>query len=166
MADATARLALPFIAPGQAQKELFHNEALARIDALAQAAAVAIGVTDPPAAPMPGQCWVLGDGPSGAWAGQDRALAAWTEGGWRFVAPVAGMSVWSVADGLLARFDGERWRLGDVPARRFIVGGVGVVGMQQSAIDAPNGGTIVDSEGRAVISAILIALRAHGLIDS
>ena len=37
MSDATARLALPFIAPGQAQKELFHNEALTRIDALLQA---------------------------------------------------------------------------------------------------------------------------------
>lgn len=36
MSDATARFAFPLIAPGQAQKELFHNEALARVDALLQ----------------------------------------------------------------------------------------------------------------------------------
>ncbi|HLZ79899.1 MAG TPA: hypothetical protein VKQ09_11235 [Sphingomonas sp.] len=36
MSDATTRFALPLIAPGQAQKELFHNEALARVDALLQ----------------------------------------------------------------------------------------------------------------------------------
>jgi hypothetical protein len=30
MADTTPRFALPFILPGQAQKELFHNEALAQ----------------------------------------------------------------------------------------------------------------------------------------
>mgnify|MGYP006199852597 CR=1 FL=1 len=34
MSDATARFALPFILPGQAQKELFHNEALTRLEAL------------------------------------------------------------------------------------------------------------------------------------
>ena len=34
--DSTARLALPFLAPGQAQKELYHNEALSRLDLLVQ----------------------------------------------------------------------------------------------------------------------------------
>ena len=33
MSDRTARLGLPFILPGQAQKELFHNEALTLVDA-------------------------------------------------------------------------------------------------------------------------------------
>ena len=33
MTETSARFALPFILPGQAQKELYHNEALAAIDA-------------------------------------------------------------------------------------------------------------------------------------
>ncbi|MGL4312420.1 MAG: DUF2793 domain-containing protein, partial [Sphingomonas sp.] len=32
MAETTSRLALPLLAAGQAQKEMFHNEALALID--------------------------------------------------------------------------------------------------------------------------------------
>lgn len=36
--ETTARLGLPLLAPGQAQKELFHNEALALVDAATQAA--------------------------------------------------------------------------------------------------------------------------------
>ena len=32
--DGTPRWALPFLFAGQAQKEMFHNEALVRIDAL------------------------------------------------------------------------------------------------------------------------------------
>lgn len=33
MTDTSARFALPLILPGQAQKEIFHNEALALLDA-------------------------------------------------------------------------------------------------------------------------------------
>lgn len=164
MSDATARLALPLIAPGQAQKELFHNEALARVDALLQASVVAVAVNDPPVAPTPGQCWIVGDAPSGAWAGQPRSLAVWTDGGWRMIAPLAGMVVWSAADGVFVRFDGTAWSRGDVVARRLLVGGVPVVGVQQPQISAPSGGVTVDSESRAAVAAILVALRAHGLI--
>ena len=86
MSDATARFALPPIAPGQAQKELLHNEALARVDALVQPSVVAVAVSDPPVAPTAGQCWIVGDTPLGAWAGQPRSLAVWTDGGWRMIA--------------------------------------------------------------------------------
>ncbi|PXA83637.1 hypothetical protein DMC47_42725 [Nostoc sp. 3335mG] len=164
MTDATARFALPFIASGQAQKELFHNEALARIDALLAPAVESVLLDTPPAAPAPGQCWVVGATPSGDWAGQALAIAAWTEDGWRFVAPRAGMRAWSLADALTAMFDGATWTLGDVHARRLLVGGVPVVGTQQSAIADPAGGTAPDPVARAAISSILGALRAHGLI--
>ena len=164
MSDATARLALPFIASGQAQKELFHNEALLRVDALLQASVEAVGIDDPPSAPIPGQCWIVGAAPGGAWEGQAQTLAAWSDAGWRFVTPHPGMTAWSAVDGVFARFDGAAWRLGDVPARRLVVGGVQVVGEQQSAIAAPAGGTVQDTEARAAISAMLAALRGHGLI--
>ncbi len=164
MSDATARFALPLIAPGQAQKELFHNEALARVDALVQASVVAVAVHDPPVSPVPGQCWIVSDTPSGAWAGQPRSLAVWRDDGWRLMAPLAGMMVWSAADGVFALVDGAAWSRGDVVARRLLAGGVPVVGMQQPQIFAPSGGVTVDSEARVALSAVLAALRAHGLI--
>ena len=34
MSETSGRFALPFLVPGQAQKEVFHNEALATVDAL------------------------------------------------------------------------------------------------------------------------------------
>jgi hypothetical protein len=164
MSDATPRLALPFLSPGQAQKELFHNEALSRIDALLQPAVEAVAVNDPPSAPVPGQCWIVGAAPTGAWAGQPGALASWTEGGWRFVTGRAGMILWSNSDSLFVWFDGVAWRTGDVVARRVVVGGHQVVSVQQSPIANPAGGTVSDAESRSAIVAILTALRNHGLV--
>ncbi len=91
--DGTARLKLPTIRPGQAQKETSQNEALTLSDVLVQAA-ISLGTTVPPSAPVAGQNWVIGSTPSGAWAGQAGRLAGWTDGGWRFVEPTEGMMVW------------------------------------------------------------------------
>ena len=166
MSDATARFALPFIASGQAQKEVFHNEALARIDALLQASVEVVSLDEPPASPATGQCWIVGGTPIGAWAGQALALAAWSDGGWRFVAPRIGMTAWSIADDVPLRFDGTTWQLGEIAARRLVVGGTQVVVGQQPAIADPIGGSATDAEGRTAISAMLAALRHHGLIAS
>lgn len=164
MADTTARFALPLLAAGQAQKELFHNEALTIVDALLQPVIEALGTEDPPAAPVPGQCWIVGTQPTGAWAGHAAALAAWTDGGWRFAAPHAGMTAWSLADGMFVRFDGAVWQIGQIAGRALLIGGRQVVSMQQPAIAEPAGGGAPDAESRAAISAILAALRTHGLI--
>ena len=46
--DASARLALPFLVPGQAQKEFFHNEALQLLDIIVQPAVEGAARNDPP----------------------------------------------------------------------------------------------------------------------
>lgn len=163
MSDATDRFALPFIAPGQAQKEAFHNEALARVDALLQPMVEAVALNDPPSAPTAGQCWVVGAAPTGGWSGKAGSIAAWSVDGWRFVTPLLGSTVWSRADALAARFDGSRWILGEIAAARVMIGGVQVVGSQQSAISAPSGGAVVDVEARAALVAVLAVLKSHGL---
>lgn len=164
--DATARFALPLLHPGQAQKELFHNEALTLADALIQPCVEAFGVNAPPPDPEPGQCWIVGDSPSGAWAGAAGALAAWTAGGWRFAAPREGMTAWIAADALAARYVAGAWQAGRVTATRIEIDGEQVVGAREAGIDEPYGGSVIDAEARAAIEAILAALRAHGLIDS
>ena len=164
MTTTTARHKLPLLMPGQAQKEMFHNESLAAIDALLHAAVEGVGMTAPPAAPGIGQSWIVGATPTGDWAGQAHALASWTDGGWRFQTPVPGLGVTVAATGTEARWDGEAWRVGDVRAERVLIGGVQVVGARRGAIPAPAGGATVDAEARAAVAAILFALRTHGLV--
>jgi hypothetical protein len=85
MTDLTARFALPLLHAGQAQKEMTHNEALLALDILLHPEVEALGENQPPPAPSAGQCWIVGDAPIGAWAGQADRIAAWSPAGWRFL---------------------------------------------------------------------------------
>lgn len=160
----TGRWALPLLDAGQAQKEMTHNEALAQLDLLTQVGVEAVGALVPPATPAIGQAWIVGATPGGEWAGHAGAVAGWTAGGWRFVAPREGMAAWSAADGCAATYVGATWRIGRLAARTIEVAGVQVVGARRAAIAAPTGGTTVDAEARAALAEILATLRGHGLI--
>ena len=163
--ETTARLALPFLQSGQAQKELTHNEALALLDIAVQPIVEAVGTTTPPAAPLPGQCWILGAVPTGAWAGNGYALAGWTGGGWRFVQAMDGMCAWNRNDMTTTRFVAGQWEIGTERVRRVSIGGVQVVTARQPAIAAPSGGSVIDASARAAINNIIAALQQHGLIS-
>ena len=165
MSETTARFALPLILPGQAQKELFHNEALAAIDAALHPAVEGAPLADPPPVPAPGTCWLVGAAPTGAWAGRAGSLAVWTSGGWRFVAPQPGMCAWDKAAGVARRWTGSDWSGGEVAAAAILVAGQQVVGERQPAVPSPSGGTTIDVEARAAIDALTVALRTHGLIE-
>lgn len=164
MTDATDRLALSLIAPGQAQKEMTHNEALARLDIMVQPVVQAVAPSTVPASPTLGQCWVVGVGATGAWAGRDGALAAWTGGGWRFVTAFEGMTAWSIADAMIAIRRGSNWLIGQVNAQQIRINNVPLLTVRQPAIATPSGGSVIDGESRSSITAILVALRTHGLI--
>lgn len=165
MTEHTPRFRLPFIVPGQAQKELFHNEALVAVDALLHPAIAGGPIAVPPAAPDAGDSWLVAAGASGAWQGRDHNLATWTEGGWRFAAPAHGMRVWNRAEALWLQWEGNGWNDGELRGARLVVGGRQVVGERQPSVPSPSGGTIIDAEARATIAALIVALRSHGLID-
>lgn len=164
MTDTTDRLALPLLAAGQAQKEMTHNEALTRLSMATQASVVAVAPASVPASPLPGQCWIVGAAPGGAWSGKAHHLACWTVNGWRFIAPFDGMAVWSVADTQRARYAAGGWSIGVVTGSAIKVAGTQVVGAQAAAIASPASGSTVDAEARSALAAILAALRGHGLI--
>jgi hypothetical protein len=164
MSEKTARLGLPFILPGQAQKELHHNEALTRID-VALHAAVEESAAAPPPAPTEGQSWIVGAGATGAWAGKDEAIASWSAGGWRFVEPIVGMLVWNKAAEHWIHWRDGSWSSGELPAAAIFVGGQKVVGARQPAVPSPSGGTVIDEEARTAIAAVTAALKSHGLIE-
>jgi Protein of unknown function (DUF2793) len=165
MAEASDRFALPFIAAGQAQKEILHNEALMLLDCLVQPVVVSVAPASVPVTPALGQCWIVGLTPAGDWSGKAKHIACWTSGGWRFAAPLEGTTCWSVADGVSARFASGNWLVGQVTANVVRIGGNQVVGARQSAIASPTGGTTNDTEARLAIASILTALRTHGLIS-
>lgn len=165
MSDATARFGLPFILPGQAQKEFYHNESLTRIDIALHAAVEGPPLAAPPQTPALAQTWIVAVGAGGAWAGRDGALASWTEGGWRFVDPIPGMLVWNQAAGLWLHCREGGWSGGELSAAAYFVAGKKVVGDRQPAVPSPSGGTIIDEEARASIVALTAALKSHGLIE-
>lgn len=165
MNERSARFALPFILPGQAQKEAYHNEALAALDGLVHPSVEGPALGTAPATPLPGQCWLVAAGASGPWAGQDHKVTCWTAGGWRFLAPVAGMTVWDAAAGYWRHWNGSAWSDGHLPTTAVTIGGQQVVGGRLPALPSPSGGTTIDVEARAVIDSIIVALKSHGLID-
>lgn len=143
----TPRFSLPLLATAQAQKEMTHNEALVLIDALVQLAVEAGPQADPPADPDEGQCWLVGAAPTGGWAGRAHAVAVWTAGGWRFAVPREGLRAWRIGDGAWIRFEEGTW-------------------MVPSTLAAPSGGSVIDSEARAVIGGLILLLEAHGILIS
>lgn len=164
--DTTPRWALPMLFAGQAQKEIFHNEALVLIDALLHGRVESAGVATPPGEPAAGQCWIVAAGASGAWAGQVDAIACWSGGGWRFLPPRAGLQV-DVADRGHALFhDGAQWRDAALREDGLYLDDERIVTMRRGPIAEASGGDVIDVEARSTIAAILDALRQHGLIET
>src|SRR5215217_2957047 len=105
----TPHLALPLIAAAQAQKHVTHNEALAAIDLLLQCAVLDKDLASPPAAPAEGVRYIVGPSPTAGWAGQERRIAAWQDGAWRFYAPQPGFVVFVADEGLLYFHAAAEW---------------------------------------------------------
>lgn len=120
----------------------------------------------PPTSPVIGASYIVGAAPTGQWSGKTGQLAAFGAGGWRYIVPADGIEVLVKSSGLKGAFRAGNWEFGMARANAVEIGGQQVVGARQAAIADPAGGTTADTEARAVIGAILAALRAHGLIAS
>lgn len=104
----TYQFKLPFIEAAQAQKHVTVNEALARMDALAQLR-VQSRVVDVPAATVDGQTYIVSAGATGVWAGQDHRIALFLNGGWEFVDALDGWSAWVIDEAAELRFQAGVW---------------------------------------------------------
>lgn len=163
--EKTDRLSMPLIIAGQAQKELFHNEALQVLDSLVAGSVVEGPRNDPPGAAVVGDCHIVGNSPTGVWAQHAAHVAAFTSGGWRFLAPRFGMVFRDSATGTLVSYEAGGWETGALRAGRILVDGAQVVGGRGGAIPDPAGGAVIDAEARGAIAAMLGMLRQHGLIS-
>jgi len=162
----TPRLSLPFLSVGQAQKEFTHNESLQTLDVLVGGSVEGVPLASPPSSPSLGAAYIVASGATGAWAGKSPCVAAWTSGGWRFIFPPEGMTLYERGSGTWAVYRSGEWEFGNLRGAALLIDGLQVVGSRAAAIASPAGGTTVDTEARAVLDAILGALRGHGLIDT
>ena len=137
------RFSLPLLFAGQSQKEMTFNEAILLVDFLLQPV-IESTTTAVPGAPTPGQCWIISTGASGIFSGKTDQIAAWSEGGWRFIAPKEGMRVFDRARTGHRIYHGGAWRTPTMPS-------------------APTGGATVDTQARSAIIAISDALRDAGI---
>ena len=120
----------------------------------------------PPASPAVGACYIVATSPTGAWVGKALNLAAYTAGGWRFVAPLEGVTAFVRSSSVWATFRSGAWEFGILRGSNVTIAGQQVVGGRTAAIPGPSGGSVVDLEARSALGQILTALRLHGLIET
>ncbi|MCB2048639.1 MAG: DUF2793 domain-containing protein [Novosphingobium sp.] len=141
--DSTSpRFELPFLFVGQAQKEAWVNEAHARIDVLLHCS-VEGELTEPPLTPADGESWIVATPATGLWAGKDGMIAARQADNWLFVSPREGMRIFDKSTRQERLFT-SAWQTPNVPVE-------------------PTGGSVVDSEARAVLAELISALRVSGV---
>jgi hypothetical protein len=162
----TPRLGLPFLSAGQAQKEIFHNEALQTLDALVAGAIEEPPRADPPSSPTVGETYIVAGPASGEWSGKDDYVAEFTTAGWRLIQPQEGMTFYVRSSGIWAVYRAAAWELGQLRGSALLVAGQQVVGSRAAAIASATGGATIDAEARGVLDQILAAMRQHGLIDT
>ena len=105
----TVQLGLPLVMPAQAQKHVTVNEALARLDAVAQLRVVSSFAATPPAAAGEGESYLVPEGASGEWAGRAGQIAVRSNGGWSYLLPRAGWQAWDEGQHSRRLFDGTEW---------------------------------------------------------
>lgn len=142
--NTTARLGLPYLFPGQAQKEFMFNETLTRLDFLVNPA-VHGQIASPPDSPPAGAMFIVAPDGVGLFAGHEGMLACWDGQQWTFLAPQSGMTVFDANDGSRWRFTGD-WIQANPPA-------------------LPEGGQVVDQEARTALSALIGALQDAGIFS-
>lgn len=141
--SSTPRLGLPHLFAAQVQKEFIVNEAHARVDMLLHCA-VEGEANAPPETPSEGEVWIVGDAPTGEWAGHTGQLAGRQAGAWLFAVPFAGMSAFDKAARQAVRYDAG-W-------------------LRAAAPVLLDGGAVADAEARVAIGELVEVLRSAGIL--
>lgn len=158
----TARLSLPLIAAGQAQKDVTHNEAILALDRLVALSVASRTLAAPPPTPAAGQCHIVPAAGVAAWGHSAGTLLHWQGTGWLAQAPIEGQIVLVADEGLmLVHRSGWQplW-----PVAGLSISGRSVLAATPAGVTVPMGGGTVDSEARTAIAAIITALRQQGVL--
>jgi len=105
----TSQFGLPLVQASQAQKHVTVNEALARLDAVAQLRLASVAVTVPPVLAAEGDAFGVPAGAVNDWNGHEGEVAVYSNGGWVFVTPLFGWRAWIVDLSRCSVFNGIDW---------------------------------------------------------
>ncbi len=141
----TPRHSLPLLYPGQAQKEVFVNEALARLDAVAQPVVLASRAAPPPSHAA-GDTYLVVEPATDEWSGQEDRLAISQETHWVFQSPFEGMRIYDREQAAI-----RLWRDG---------------WSDPQSVPDPAGGANIDTEARGAIATLLLCLRSLGILPA
>lgn len=113
------------------------------LDALEQRAVLDTRA-DPPASSVDGDCYRIAASATGAWSDQSDNLTIYVGGTWHFVAPTEGLMVFDRTAGQWLWFR-SGWQSVD-------------------ALSQPTGGSVIDTEARALLAQIIAILQSVGLV--
>lgn len=157
MAIETSRYKLPLLAVGQAQKEYTHNEALLLVDNLLNPSILSILDNPDTIADIidahqietdqtsgATKAWLISPAPDGIWSQRANQIAIMTDNGFRYIEPLDGMRIFNAQSGCIMIYRERAWYMA-------------------STLVAPSGGSVIDSQARESIAAILNNLQQFGL---
>ena len=148
----TAQLDLPLVLPAQAQKHVTVNEALARLDAVAQLRVISSRVATPPADGGRRRELSGAGGATGRLAGMAGQIAVRSNGGW-----------------VVSRAEGRLAGLGREPAAHQMFDGTGWV--PDAVVVSPHGAATAwqvlefDHAWRRGTNATAVAIPSHAQVD-
>ncbi len=109
--EQSARLALSYVAPQQAQKHVTVNETFRRLDQLVQQSVLSRTTAPEPASPNEGDAYILTAIPTGAvWGNYSQHnIAVYQDGAWTEIVPAEGFHAWVADDDEFIIYDGASW---------------------------------------------------------
>jgi hypothetical protein len=145
----TPRHQLPYIVVGQAQKEITHNESLAKIDCLLHPVIQSILIAPPNAfnGLQTGMCWLVDVGATGQWQGKDNKIACWNGDKWHYYDAIEGMKLRNITQNVEILFKNGFW-------------------LVPGSINDAAGGAIIDIEARNALNSLLSSLRMLGIVGT
>lgn len=158
----TPRLGLPLIAAGQSQKDVTHNEAVLALDRLVALSVASRSLVEPPLTPVTGACYIVPAGGTSAWGYPVDYLLQWQGAGWSAEMPRNGQ-VALVADEAVMLAYRNGWQA-NWPVAGLAIAGRAVLAISPAAIAPPSGGTTIDSQARAALAALILALQQQGIV--
>ena len=107
----SAILGIPYISSQQSQPDVTHNQAVSLLQIMLAGGAITIGDNTPPGSPEEGDVYVVGESPTGLWAGRANTIAGFFLNQWLFIpgndssgTPITmgpdqeGLQIWSNTD--------------------------------------------------------------------
>lgn len=124
----TSRLSLPYLYASQADKHVFVNEALSKLDTLTQLCVTSQGLSQPPALVAEGQSYILGATPLfGAWSGSASGrIMSYVNAQWNELVPKSGWLAFIEDEGRFRVWTGTQWTeindlIGETSRRNLLI---------------------------------------------